>query len=272
MPRAALTYPEPFPEARLRPLSGETELAIAAASAARGSRPARVTGVLTAAYERIDGAIVTADLIRQICSGGREWLLQRAALMMRADLEWFEAPCTACGEPYDVDVTLDAAPRKPAGPGFPITEIETQMGVRRFEAPCGWHEERAARVGGADDPRRTFAALTGLADNAEAEAAGFEDADLERIDAALEALSPDVADSTLSSCPACGAETEARVEPLRFTFPSPASILAESHLLASVYHWSETAILALSPDRRRAYAELIKRDQAPRATPQGGQR
>ena len=260
MARAALTYPEPFPEARLRRVDGEAELAIAEAAARPGLRPERVTAVLVAAYSRIGEAPATADLVRRLASGAREWLAQRLALVFRPDLEWFEASCAACGESYDIAMALARAPRKVAGAGFPLAEVETSLGVRRFEAPCGWHEEAAARRPG-PDPRRRFAALTGLSELAEAEAERFSEADLDVIEAALDAISPDVADSAATGCPACGAETRARIEPLRFTLPSAATVLTEAHLLASAYRWSEREILALPPTRRRNYADLIRRER-----------
>lgn len=257
MTRAALTYPEAFPEATLRPMTGEVELAIAAAAARPGVRPERVTAVLAAAYDTFAGSPAGPESARRLSSGAREWLTQRVALAFHPDLEWFEADCEACGETYDIDMALARAPRKPAGAGFPVAEIATSLGPRQFESPSGWHEEEAATRTG-DDPARVFVALTGLADDAEAEAAQFTEGDLVRIEAALDAISPDVADRVVAACPACGAETTARIEPLRFTLPSVAGVLGEAHLLAGAYHWPESEILALPPARRRHYAALIR--------------
>jgi hypothetical protein len=239
---------------------------VAEAAAAPATRPERVTAVLAAIYDEIAGERAMPALVGRLSSGTREWLLQRAALRFRADLEWFEAPCTTCGAAYDVAMWAAAAPRKPPGPDFPVTTVETSLGPRPFEAPCGLHEEQAARRPGGD-PRRSFAALCGLADDAGTEAAGFDEDDLARIDAALEELAPEVASSAAAVCPSCGGETAARMEPLRFTFPKPMEVLAEAHLLASVYHWTEDRILALSPARRRGYAELILHDRTGRRRP-----
>jgi hypothetical protein len=268
MARAPITHPSAFPEAELRSLSGAVELAAAEAAAASATRPERVTALLAAIYDEVAGEQATPALIRRLSAGTREWLLQRAALRFRADLEWFEAPCQACGAVYDVAMSIGAAPRKPSGPDFPVTTVETSHGPRRFEAPCGVHEEDAARRPGGD-PRRSFAALCGLADDARAEAARFDDDDLARIDAALEELSPDVATSAAARCPSCGSETAARVELLRFTFPKPMDVLGEAHLLASAYHWTEDRILALSPARRRDYAALILHDRTGQRGPLG---
>jgi len=267
MARAPVTHRLAFPEARFQPLSGAVELAVAEAAAAPATRPERVTGVLAAIYDEITGEQTTPALIRRLSAGTREWLLQRAALRFRSDLEWFEAPCQACGAAYDLAMSVAAAPRKPPGPNFPVTTVETSLGPRPFEAPCGVQEEAAARRPGDDDPRRLFAALCGLADDAGTEATLFNEDDLVRIDAALEELSPDVASSAAARCPSCGSETAARMEPLRFIFPRPMDVLAEAHLLASAYHWTEDRILALSPARRRDYAQLIRHDRTGRRGP-----
>jgi hypothetical protein len=262
MARAPVTHPAAFPPVVFRAMSGAVELAAAEAAAASGTRPERVTAVLTAICGEVAGEPAAPQLIRRLSAGTREWLLQRAALRFRSDLDWFEAPCQACGAIYDLAMSIAAAPRKPPGPDFPVTTIETSLGPRRFEAPCGAHEEELAR--GSGDPRRSFAALCGLAEDAASEAARFDEDDLARLDAALEEVSPDVASSAAAVCPSCGCETVARVEPLRFALPKPMAVLAEAHLLASTYRWSEERILALSPARRRDYAELIRSDRMSR--------
>ena len=152
MARAPLTHPSAFPEAGFRQLSGAVELAVAEAAVAPAKRPERVTAVLAAIYDEIAGEQATPALIRRLSAGTREWLLQRAALRFRSDLEWFEAPCRACGAAYDLAMSIAAAPRKPPGPDFPVTTVETSLGPRQFEAPCGMHEEAAARRPGEDDP------------------------------------------------------------------------------------------------------------------------
>ena len=267
MARAPVTHPAAFPAVVFRAVSGAVELAVAEAAADFGTRPERVTAVLTALCGEVAGEPATPTLIRRLSAGTREWLLQRAALRFRSDFDWFEAPCQACGAAYDLAMSIAAAPRKPAGPAFPVTTIETSLGPRRFEAPCGLHEEEVAR--GSGDPRRSFAALCGLAEDAATEAARLDEDDLARLDAALEEISPDVASNAAAVCPSCGGETVARLEPLRFAFPKPMDVLAEAHLLAGSYHWTEERILALSPARRRDYAELILSDRTNRRGPLG---
>lgn len=266
MARAVQTHPVAFPAAQPRPAAGRVELAVAEAAVLSAGRPQRVSGLLVAGFAEIAGEPATRDLVRRLSAGTREWLLHRLAVVFRPDLTWFEAVCTHCASPYDLALSLATAPRKPAGPGFPVAAVDTSLGPRRFEAPNGGHEESLARArvagtAAAPDPRRHLVALSGLAETAAADAERFTEADLARIDEALEAVAPEVADSAGAVCPACRAETQARIEPLVFAFPKLTAVLHDVHLLAGAYGWSEDAVLALPAQRRRSYAGLIARDR-----------
>ncbi len=260
-----------FPKAELRPMAGKTELAVAMAAERPGHRPERVSWILNAAYETIAGQAVTLDVVRLLPSGSREWLLQQAAQYFRPDLNWFEATCNHCGQPYDLSLKLTDAARYQ--PDMELTEVElkTSLGMRSFVIPNGAHEEAYARLEhasdpvssgqGHSDPRCIFAVLCGLSDRAEEEAAQFNEFDLALIDEALEAASPDVSDVTQGVCPSCGLQTTARIDPLLFAFPQEGNILQEAHLIASAYGWSHDQILNLSVRYRSFYAAMITRDQ-----------
>lgn len=262
MPRASVTFPLAFPVARPRALTGEVELRLAAA-ARIGSRPQRVTAFLADSYEAVADEEAGLALMRSLSTGTREALLQSAALRFHPGLEWFQTRCASCGESFDVTVALGDAPRKTEGPGFPVTQIDTSLGTRRFEAPNGGHEESVARRMASEpglDVRRAFAALCGLGENAQEDAAGFDESDLTAIDDAMEALSPEIADETHSRCPACGADAVARIDPFRFALPREAEILQSVHRLARAYGWREDEILRLSTARRRSYDAFVAAD------------
>lgn len=261
MDRAPATLSAAFPRAQPRPLDGETELAVAEAVAAGRSRPARVTAVIAAMYVRLEQQTVDRDVARHVSSAGREWLLQRAALRFYGANDWYEAICSDCGARFDLRLSIADIPCVAPGDGFPTVELETSLGQRAFEVPNGAHEEAfAARQD--TDPRRAFAALCGLSAQAECDALQFSERDLARIDAALEAASPEVADSVTARCPECGTAEQVRIDPLTFAFPQRDEILQEVHLLASAYRWSEHEILALPLARRRSYADLIRAGHA----------
>ena len=259
--RAPITLAVGFPTAIPRPLTGRVELALADALHFP-TRPARVSGVLGAFFTTIGGLPVTRDLVDRLATGARAWCLTRAALTCLPGLNWFQASCASCGEAYDLSVSLADTPRSDIPKAFPIIEVDTSLGPRRFEAPNGATEQALADAPTADAPR-ILAASCGLDDDASAQAQLFTPADLILIDAQLDAATPDIPDALTTTCPTCGAETSAHIDPLTFAFPQTGNLLRQVHQLAKTYHWSEEAILDMHSHRRRAYAKLIANGARP---------
>lgn len=255
--RASQTLAVAFPSHEPHPLNGALELAVAESLAVPASRPERVTRVLGTVFRQISGQATSLSRVRLLTSSAREWLLQRAAGLFWADPGWFQATCLHCAADYDVPTVLAEAPRTPAGQGFPVVTVRTSLGERSFEAPNGLHEELLARAAGGD-PVRTLLAHCGLSERAVQDAEHFTQDDLARIERALEAAVPEVADEVATACPTCGAETRARIDPLAFAFPDVATVVREVHAIAATYHWPEEAILALPSHRRRLYARLAR--------------
>jgi hypothetical protein len=85
---------------------------------------------------------------------------------------------------------------------------------------------------------------------------------LRRVEKALEALNPRLSRDLQGVCPECGAEVVLDFDVPQFVLGElryhAAFIYEEVHLLASRYHWSEEAILALPRSRRRQYAEQAR--------------
>jgi hypothetical protein len=251
-------------DAKLRPRGGHMDLAVAEAAERPASRPEQVTAILAAAYDTIDGIPATADAARSLACADREWLLQQVAHDFCPDLTWFEVTCGVCGKPFDVTLKLsDSVVQRPDRPVAQVT-VETSLGTRTFDIPNGYHEEAFARQAPdvAGDPRRLFAELCGTSDQAATEAACFDTHDLELIDEALEAASPDVADEITCPCPNCGSTTAARIDPLHFAFPREADILHDTHVIARAYGWSLEEILALSSRHRAFFAQSVTRDRS----------
>lgn len=255
-----LVWPVPRP----RKMTGAVELALAEAASAPLSRPARVSAVIEAAFDHLDDTPMSYSLARNLASGSRAWLLIQAAMLTGRETGWFSASCLACGMAYDFPLRLATLPRGAAGDGFPRAKVETSRGTRWFEVPGGGHEEALAQTSGLDpggDPRRDLVALLGLAETAGEDAAAFNEADLLAIDAALDAVAPDIADRITATCPECGAATETAIDPLAFALPKSGDVLRDAHLIARAYGWNEDAILGLPSARRRSYAGMITADQ-----------
>ena len=247
-----------FPDTRFGEISGQMELAISAALQS-GSRPARVDRILLATYREIDGEVPDPDSLVRLDTATREWLLQRAILHVGSNPAWFEAQCEHCGDRYDLALSLAAAPRKPAGAGYPQTSVTTSLGLRDFETPNGRHETALCELPPGLDLRRELVRLCGLDSDARSDADRFTAADLDLIDAALDELSPDIADSAETDCPECGEHTRARIDPFSLPLPGLGDLIEDIDRIARAYGWSEAEILALPRIRRRAYADRAAR-------------
>lgn len=263
MTRVAHTLGIAFPEPRFRALDGHVELAVAEAAQGSGPRPHRVTSVLAAMCDAVGEHAVDADLLRSLCTAGRDWLLLRAGMQFYSGPDWFEGTCRACSARFDIECDLRQVPVSEAGDGFPEAQAETSLGMRRFEVPNGGHEEVLAAKP-AKDARRTLVGLCGLDEKAVADSVAFTPADLEAIDRALEAISPQIATHVDTNCPECGEATRLSIDPLTFAFPAPARILRDVVTLARAFGWSEEEILELPSSRRKSYVQLAG-DSAGRA-------
>jgi hypothetical protein len=269
MSRAPTTHPGAQPTFRLRPFTGTLELAMAEATSGDLPRALAVTRILVAALSRIDEKPVDEALARSLATGSRDGLLLRIAASMRPGPQWFDARCQSCHAPYDFSIDLSALPFSEAGSGFPQTTVQTSLGLRRFEAPNGTHEEAIATAPLGRNPARQLIALCGLDDDAEEAAQRFTAQDLATIDSALDRLMPQATEMLESRCPECGMTTHARIEPLGFAFPKLSDVLHQTHRIARAYHWSERDILALPSARRRRYLEMIGAEQRHLAAPAG---
>jgi hypothetical protein len=83
----------------------------------------------------------------------------------------------------------------------------------------------------------------------------------ETLEAALEQADPLTNLELRSCCPACGMDVavpfDLEAMLLKLLAGQSARLLDDVHQLASAYHWSETAILSLTPHRRHEYLRRI---------------
>jgi hypothetical protein len=83
-----------------------------------------------------------------------------------------------------------------------------------------------------------------------------------RVERAMEAMAPAVSRSLSGSCPKCGQPVEVPLHVPQLVVDElrvfSAGVHEEVDVIASAYHWQESAILALPQQRRRAYAEAIQ--------------
>jgi hypothetical protein len=87
-----------------------------------------------------------------------------------------------------------------------------------------------------------------------------------QVERAMAAMAPEVSRPIAGDCPDCGAAVRAPLHVARVVVGemrrAAAAVHDELDLIARAYHWPEATILALPQERRRAYAERIRRAQA----------
>ncbi len=87
-----------------------------------------------------------------------------------------------------------------------------------------------------------------------------------RVLRAMAAMAPEVSRPVAGTCPDCAAAVQAPLHVARVVLGELRRAAGAVHddvdLIARTYHWPEAEILALPQDRRRAYAERIRRAPA----------
>jgi hypothetical protein len=170
---------------------------------------------------------------------------------------WLTATCGGCGAKFDVSFRHSELPVKPAGPSFPWAETTLDRKPLRLRLPTGADQEIIGAIGDEREAVRKLVEL--LIEDRSAAAFDVEalsEADLTAIEAALEAVSPEIATALLAHCPSCEAEQSIAVPSVALAGRA-GQLLSDVHRLATHYHWSERDILGLKRARRQSYLQLI---------------
>lgn len=164
------------------------------------------------------------------------------------------AACTACGERAEIRFACGDLVER--GEREPPRALELGDSTISFRPPTGADLLAVAAEPTADDARRAL--LRRCVDPPEVDLSDDEAEQLAR----LMADADPQADVRLAiACPACGHAWAATFDADAFLWSEiearAVATLSEVDALASAYGWSEREILALTPDRRRTYLELV---------------
>jgi hypothetical protein len=259
LPGGALLGERLAREAQFRPFTGRLEEELAELGAQAGSRPARVSALLAAALAHVGGREATRELVAALGTTDRQFLMLALALEHTEDEQWRHLDCPACGARFDIGFRLSALPVTPAAEGYPWTQLSVAGKRLRLRMPTGEDEERAAALERRSARRALALACVASVDGAVPAPAALEalgEAEVDAIDAALDAMAPQVSTTLVTACSECGAAHTLELEPYDLFLPPPADLYREVHALALRYHWSEDEILELPRERRRLYLEL----------------
>lgn len=173
--------------------------------------------------------------------------------------------CSACGEAVEFQVGIaDLCALQPEQDAAPRWQLD--MGDIRLEGRLPDSMDLAA-VAGCPDPHlaRRLLARRCLSPGASAEAPWDMDTMPEDVVAALSAAmaaADPLADIELHlRCEACGHQWQAFLDIASFFWTEINAhverLLRDIHLLARAYGWGEAQILALTPNRRQRYIDLV---------------
>lgn len=243
----------------LKPLTGAAEMALAELAAADMAFPDKVTRFLQETLAEVGGA--PADPAA-LSVGDRQYLVRQVGARLGMDRLWLGGDCPTCGEPFEIEVRQADLPVKRAGSDYPTATIalgDAQCGVR---TPTGADQSAIADLPPEDAAMALLRRLVSGPDDID-----LSDATRTTLEAAIEALSPEVALEVAAKCPDCGADVRLEVDPyLTLTQPGR-DILDDVHVLARHYHWAEADILSLTSARRHAYLARIDLDRGMSSDP-----
>lgn len=251
-------------DVKLRPLTGHDEEWLAQHPVVPNA--VAVTWLLSSCVVRIGDAAPTSDLVRKLLVGDRDHLvLQLRRLTLGREFQIVVA-CPECGAKMDVtvglsDVPVESRPQTSASYALRFSSSVPSGRTVRFRLPTGADQEA---VLGMD----LVGAVGALFDRCVLDDGGVELSSGERqsVAEAMDRLAPQLEVELDLSCPECSHAFVMPFDTTTFFMNEMRTngdlLLREVHALALHYHWSETAILTLTRDRRRAYLALLS--DAPR--------
>jgi hypothetical protein len=260
-----------FQEARMRPVVGADEVYL---DTAGNALPLAVwtTLILTRCLVQL-GPVrpVTAAVVRSLCVGDREALMLQLRQLTLGDRMPCVVNCPACGQALDLPLRatdLLVPSYAETGPTYEFSPSGEGESYRvRFRLATGADQEAVAETARTD----VAAAATALLQRCLVEVRRNGGADLaieacpkelgSCISARIGELDAQAELSLNLRCPECEQSFSAMLDAAA-CFRRELSFRGrdwcrEVHFLAYYYHWSEQDILAMSPNRRRRYVEVL---------------
>jgi hypothetical protein len=221
-------------------------------------------------FERSDRAALVTTLLAACATppDAQHWWRQTVGTridtllkLLRAseghDVLTIAARCPACEAPFEIELAHDALAGLEAA-AVDVVELQGEEGAAlRLRRPAGddlraWHEQAPTT--------RELALRNMLARLSIGGEPGA--ADAARATSALAEADPLVAFSAACTCPVCGHEAEREIDleglALQRLAARQRALLREVHVLASRYGWTEREILAVAPERRAKYLEMVE--------------
>jgi hypothetical protein len=248
-------------EIHLRPLSAQDQIEFLDRDPGTAACARLVTGVLAKC-----GGMAEEDAAR-LTAGEREALLLQLRKLTFGDRMScvLRCPRVECFEKMDLDLRVSELILEPHPKAYGIHETVVDDWRVRFRVPDGTDQEAVARMACGDELRAVETLLRRCVQSVERDGRKWSEipaAVVERVSETMEELDPQAEIALDATCPACGKGFRTILDTATFFFTEVAAharaLLGEVHVLASVYHWSEAAILEMPERRRRRYLEFAE--------------
>jgi len=224
-----------------------------------------VTSLLARVVCSIGDVSVDEGTVNALCMADRQFLMLRLAAMLEGEQVWLKATCGKCGSPFDVEIKRCDLPVKEAGDGYPETSVRlSNEMVVVVRIPTAIDQMSVMHLSETEAVHRLLSRCLTKKDGELLQADWVDllsDKDIERIDDALDRLSPAVCNELLVTCPECRIEQHAVLNHYQLTGLNAGLFFKEVHTIAMHYHWSEEEILGMPRERRSRYLNLIDRSR-----------
>jgi hypothetical protein len=239
--------------ARIRQLTGRDEYRLAC----MGTAPAAfaVSELLCNCVE-LDDAAPSRDTARNMLVGDRDFAMLQLRALTLGERVLAVVTCPACASRVDVAFDVSEVPVQRRPQDRERYEISYRGRTIGFRLPTGADIESIVNL---DLDTAENVLLERCVQNGEGKlTAGA----CRAVAAAMERLAPQVDLELDLICPECQAENLIPFDCTAFFLlelrTAQSNLMREIHTLASTYHWSEDAILALPRERRHAYLKLVR--------------
>jgi hypothetical protein len=244
--------------AELRPLTGQEEDWLIRNPSAPSA--VAVTKLLANCLVSLDRRPVTSLIAGQLLVGDRDFLMLQLRRLTLGDDFSAVVTCTACGDKMDVifkadDVPLEGPPNVTRSFQLPLTTLGRQRTLR-FRLPTGADQEAVLGLSAGDAGEALLQRC--LLDDG---GVGLSEEEERQLSQAIEQNAPRIELELDLTCPSCGEQFVLPFDTTTFFLQelrgNDRNLLREFHSLAFHYHWSQTEILGLDRERRRAYLSLL---------------
>lgn len=247
-----------------KPVTGELERIITESGLGGRSLAEQVTIILANALHDVAGLAADKGVVRSLCSGDRQFLIQQLEAVIDPSPKWLTFPCQDCDELIQFKLAPGTLPVKSASHGFPNVSLSLTPGDVEVRVPTGEDEEllaqKARETNDDTSPINLLLKRLLTMQSGSVDIDSLTDEDKEQVDQALDEMTPQPSDSASIECPYCKHHQVIPIDSYEWITRETRSLDEEIHTLAFHYHWSESEILALPRSRRQRYIRLIERN------------